>query len=323
MTRTVSSRSRMHGVRPARRVAAALAALLASALLASCAIAPVDSDIPLVEPIAEGAGWPADAPIAQPADMTTPVAWWGDASARDTVTFITFGSSSCPYSALGIESLADDRLRVVFLSEADGPCTEDLAPAFHTLPAPDGLGTGRVTADVELRVAFDGTSTPSGEFSIMIFDPTSPAEGGAEPTEPGSDTGVPASIAGDEYAGLPRLLPGPTPGVETPDGPQAYWLSPVQEVAGERELTIVTYGSSTCPLIPTALDPGVGEGVIGVTLRERATADAFCTLDLAPFTSVLAVPLEAAAGATTVAFTTLARVGEPRQQTVDIIDLAG
>lgn len=303
----------MHAARPARRVAAALAASVASALLLSaCASLPPGFGGPTSIADEEGPGWPANAPVPEREweGPVEPVAWWNLGETRETLTFISYWSSSCPFMLTELDVVNDGLVRAVFRQPVAQACTDDLAPSYHVVAAPEGLTAPEVLAEVEWR-------SPAGEgdrvqdFTIVVIDPN------VEPVFP------PASVAIDEYPGLPPLLPEPSPDAPLPDGPQAFWLSPVLELADERELTIVTYGSSSCPVIPTALDVGLAPDTIGITLQERRAPDTFCTEDYGPFTSVLSIPLEAAATATSVVFSTLGPGGDRSERRVEIVDLAG
>jgi len=304
----------MLGARPARRVAATLTALVAvAALTAGCASQPALPPQPQSIADAEGAGWPPGAPVPDPEweGPIEPIAWWNEGPARNVITFISYGSSSCPLTLTALEVLADDRLSATFLKGGDGACTDDLAPHFHIVSAPEGATADEVVADVEWREPRLGDEDWVQAFTIMVIDPN---------RESGE---VPVSAALDDYPGLPALLPEPAPDAEQPDGPQAFWLSPVLELADDRELTVITYGSSSCPLIVTAIDAGLGSDTIGVTLQERRAPNAFCTADFVPHTSVLAIPLTAAAEAVFVEFSTLVEGAERQVTTVEIVDLAG
>jgi hypothetical protein len=304
----------MLGSTPARRAAAALIALAASAaLLVGCPAQPTGPTQPVSIADAEGAGWPPGAPVPDPEweGPIEPIAWWNEGPARNTITFISYGSSSCPFVLTALDPLADDRLSATFMKGAADACTDDLAPHFHVVSAPDGVTADEVLADIEWREPRQGEEDWVQSFTVMVIDPN---------VEPGE---VPVSVAIDDYPGLPALLPEPSPDAELPDGPLAYWLSPVRELADDRELTIVTYGSSGCPLIPTAIDAGLASDTIGVTVQERRAPNTFCTTDYAPFTSVLAIPLTAAAEATQVEFSTIVEGADRRVVTVEIVDLTG
>lgn len=314
--KTRETASRMLAPRPARRVAATLAGTVAIVLLASaCASTaePVNPGVPISQALEQGLDWPVGAPVPEREleGPVEPIAWWNLGETRETLTFISYGSSACPFGFIGLEVEAADRVRVVFTQQAGDACTDDLRASHHVVAAPEGLTAAEVVADVEWREPRADGDDRVQQFTIMVIDPN------VEPTFP------PPSAAVDEYPGLPPLLPEPAPDAPPAETPLAYWLSPVLELASERELTIVTYGSSSCPVIPTVVDPGAGEGVIGVTLQERRAPDTFCTEDFAPFTSVLAVPLEAAARATAVEFTTVRTGSDAVTVSVPIVDLVG
>lgn len=299
----------MFGSRSARRVAAALAGTVATALLASaCASSAGFGGPPSSIAVDEGQGWPPDAPVPEPAftGVPEPIAWWNEGEPRATMTIVTYGSSSCPFVLTQLDGVGEAALAATFDTGRNDACTDDLAPRYHVVSAPEGVTAEEVRLDIEFR-----DPEPVQRLSIRVIDPNV------------DNLGRPESIALDEYPGLPERVPEPAPEAPSPEAPLAYWLSPVVELANERELTIVTYGSSSCPVIPTVVDPGAGDGLIGVTLQERRLPDEFCTEDFAPFTSVVAVPLEAAARATDVLFTTIAPGAAPVERTVPIVDLAG
>lgn len=307
--------SRMFGSRSARRVAAALAGTAAIALLASaCASSagPTNPGVPISQPLQQGLDWPANAAVPESAagDGSEPIAWWNIGERRDTLTVITYGSSSCPFGFIGLEVESAERVRMVFGQTSGGACTDDLRPSYHVVAAPDELTADIVIAELELREPRADGDDRVRQVEVAVIDPNV------------DNLGRPEPIALDEYPGLPDRVPEPAPEAPSPEAPLAYWLSPVVELANERELTIVTYGSSSCPVIPTVVDPGAGDGLIGVTLQERRLPDEFCTEDFAPFTSVVAVPLEAAARATDVVFTTIAPGAAAVERTVPIVDLA-
>lgn len=298
---------------PVASVGAVTVAISSLLLVSGCASfpgAPGPSQ-PTSIAISEAPGWPADAPYPQPAweGPIGPAAWWGED--RETITIISFGSSSCPFVATELAALAEDRVSAVFVKTSAEACTDDLAPHTHVLSTPDGLSTGPVTAEVQWREPRTDDTDWVQEFEIAIDDPDQ------TPPDP------PPSAAINEYAGLPAEIPEPDWESLTAETLLAYWLSPPLEFGTERELTIVTFGSSTCPTIPTAVDAGLASDTIGVTLQSR-NPEGVCTADLSPFTSVLAIPLEPAATALSVEATFLFPGTDPGGSTVtvDIVDLA-
>jgi hypothetical protein len=95
--------------------------------------------------------------------------------------------------------------------------------------------------------------------------------------------GAPASVALTEERGFPADAP-----ITEPLYDQNWAGEPVGWLADDRAtITIVSYGSSSCPLIATAIDV-LDEATIAVELQ-TAPAQA-CTDDLAPHTHVLATP---------------------------------
>lgn len=121
-----------------------------------------------------------------------------------------------------------------------------------------------------------GSAEPGAEAS------TAAASASAGPTdaELPTDAGLPPNIAETTSPGAPD-------GVETED---------VAVVAGEdpRTLQVVTVSSSSCPVLPTDVQWDVDAEVLAITLTgPDAYADAMCTADLAPTTSVVALPDDA------------------------------
>lgn len=96
-------------------------------------------------------------------------------------------------------------------------------------------------------------------------------------------SGAPASVALTEQPGFPADAP-----ISEPLFDENWRGEPVGWLADDRAtVTIISYWSSSCPLIATAIDV-LDETTIAVELQ-TAPAQA-CTDDLAPHTHVLAVP---------------------------------
>lgn len=121
-----------------------------------------------------------------------------------------------------------------------------------------------------------------GEADASSGAPSSSAESGtAEPSEPAPSGSPLALTAGASVVGLPE-------GVTAP---------PVGAVAGASRTTdpsliyVVTFGSSTCPMIadPDAVATGATDaGAVEITFPEPTAAA--CTADYVPATSVVALP---------------------------------
>ena len=98
-------------------------------------------------------------------------------------------------------------------------------------------------------------------------------------TGPVTGCAAPASVAYDTYAGSP-------PGYDGTGGtlngrPGAVWL------AGKQEFAIVTFGSSSCPPIPTSLQT---EPPSAVTVTFVAAPTEACTEDVAATTHEFRTP---------------------------------
>lgn len=96
-------------------------------------------------------------------------------------------------------------------------------------------------------------------------------------------SGAPVSVALTEQPGFPADAP-----IGEPLWDQDWRGEPVGWLADDRAtITVVSYGSSGCPYVATAIEI-VDDAAVSVELRQ-APAQA-CTDDLAPHTHVLAVP---------------------------------
>jgi hypothetical protein len=107
--------------------------------------------------------------------------------------------------------------------------------------------------------------------------------GGSATTEPPASTETATTepldlTAGSSVVGLPGDLAAP----------------PVDAAAGAARTTdptllyVVTFGSSTCPLVPDPIATSTGEGAVEVTFPEPG--DGACTADYVPATTVVALP---------------------------------
>lgn len=201
----------------------------------------------------------------------------------------TAGSSGCPVTPAA-EAVADeDGVRVV-LSTGLGPddaCNDDRAMSTYQVAVPAG-----VDETVPLTLAFEPDGTPrSGEAATVVVGPR-PATGQpgpaswAAPSSPqwalDADNLLP--VPGGWARGLPTAVPSPA---EARAG--AAWT------AQDGVLYVFTWGSSSCPAV--AQSPATTDGS-GVAVAFVPTApDVMCTMDLAPTTSVVAVPQGADDGA--------------------------
>jgi len=96
------------------------------------------------------------------------------------------------------------------------------------------------------------------------------------------------------------------------DQPVAVWTD------NRVTLTIVTWGSSSCPPVPTSL---VAESEASLELRFAAPTDQACTADYAPTSHVFTTPDGFSVGAVQLDIVFEARAGDqPREVTVPIRD---
>lgn len=120
-----------------------------------------------------------------------------------------------------------------------------------------------------------GSAEPGG--GDPMDEPTSPAA--TEPTSPAATSDAVPSVAETTFPGAPEGVTG----------------EDVTVVAGDdaRHVQVVTYGSSTCPVVPTDVAWDADAAVLRVTLSDGEAYDGACTMDLVPSTSVVALPDEA------------------------------
>jgi hypothetical protein len=110
--------------------------------------------------------------------------------------------------------------------------------------------------------------------------------GAPAPTEPGEPTGQPHSVALSEEAGWPSSAP-----FSEPMDDRGFPIEPVGWVDSDGEtFWIVTWGSSSCPFIATALESIDAQSV--AVRFEQAPAEV-CTEDLAPRAHRFARPTDA------------------------------
>ena len=248
--------------------------------------------------LSEVQGFPRDAPVAEPWDdpdwRGEPLAWVSGEG--ETLTVVTFGSSSCPYIAVRAEALTARQLALDFEKAPAEACTDDLAPRTHVLAVPEGLEVA--PAGLEAKVTLTDTAFGPAEPTVVTV-PILPLGAGAPP-EP-SDPPV-ESIALEVIRGAPDDIELDESDLERGD-PLAFW--------GEARETIrvVTWGSSGCPPIARSLQPAE-PGVIALDFAPNPAE--FCTADFAPTTHVLAPP----EGVDTEAAATLVITLEERDGTV-------
>jgi len=252
---------------------AAFATLLGVIVMAGCA---GSNGTPTSVALSEAQGLPPDAPVAEPWNdpdwSGEPLAWVSDDG--DTLTVVTFGSSSCPYIAVRVEVLTERQVAIDFAKGPAEACTDDLAPRTHVLAVPEGVDA--TATGLEAEVSLADTAFGSAEPTVVSV-PILPLGTAApiDPVEPPVDSialevvrGTPADIELDE-ADLER------------GEPLAFW--------GEARETIrvVTWGSSGCPPIARSLQPAEP----GIVVLDFAPNPAeFCTSDFAPTTHVLETP---------------------------------
>lgn len=147
-----------------------------------------------------------------------------------------------------------------------------------------GLALAGVVSALALVVTACASPAPSGGGSPEpTASPTASPTPSASPSASGDVTGAPAP--GEHVRGLPDGAEG------TFDSPAGAAWSPDPGV-----LLVVTYGSSSCPLLPEA-EAGWDDagGTLDVRMVEPDPGRA-CTMDYAPTTSAVAVPADADAG---------------------------
>ena len=122
------------------------------------------------------------------------------------------------------------------------------------------------------------------------------SSGSAGGTDPGEGTPTPSPTASATADALPSVAETTFPGA--PDG---VTEGETAVVAGDdaRHLQVVTYGSSTCPVLPTDVTWDAAGQTVAITLT-GPSGDDVCTMDFVPTTSVVALPDDApdAAGLT-------------------------
>lgn len=146
--------------RTSGRWAAAAAVALTTAFIVSGCSSPSSIAAETVRGLPPGVTLTGDEQLGE-----QPVAVW--ANDRDTLTVITWGSSSCPPvpTALTVES--ESRMTLRFAPPTHGACTADFAPTSHVLTTPDGLGT----TEVDLEMVFEARADEeSATLTVPIRD---------------------------------------------------------------------------------------------------------------------------------------------------------
>lgn len=247
-------------VRSSLRPVAVALAVASVVAVSGCAAQPA---APISVALSSQQGWPeAEAPGPPPlidTYPTQPVGWV--APEGDRFWLVTWGSGSCVFIATEVEAIDAFTVAVRFEQAPAEGCTDDLAPRAHELAVPDGMDGPIETAEVTLvenAFAHLGGEATQSEWTVDLV-------GGwfqtiAESFEPGLADGVPP---GDPESFAPRVL-----------------------VRDSSVIALVTYGSSSCPYLPTAAE--VDGGVLAITAQERPAGA--CTADMAPTTSFFAAP---------------------------------
>lgn len=106
--------------------------------------------------------------------------------------------------------------------------------------------------------------------------PTTPTAGSSPSA---SDAAEVPSVAETSFPGLPDGVTGQEATVVAGDDP--------------RTLEVVTFGSSTCPVLPTDVAWDADAQTVRITLSDPGAYAGVCTADMAPTTSVVALPDDA------------------------------
>lgn len=86
------------------------------------------------------AGLPESGGVPPEAEVTgEPVAVWVEEGESFAVT--TWGSSSCPAEPTSVETTDAGIVEISFETDAEGPCTADLAPTTSEFSVPDDAAT--------------------------------------------------------------------------------------------------------------------------------------------------------------------------------------
>ncbi|MDO9590830.1 MAG: hypothetical protein Q7J04_06780 [Microcella sp.] len=95
-----------------------------------------------------------------------PVAVWTDN--RETLTVVTWGSSSCPPVPTSLDLESAMLLNLRFAPPTDQVCTADFAPTSHVFTTPDGISVSAV----QLAIVFEARNGDEPvEVTVQIRDP--------------------------------------------------------------------------------------------------------------------------------------------------------
>ncbi|MBO3095625.1 hypothetical protein [Cellulomonas dongxiuzhuiae] len=139
------------------------------------------------------------------------------------------------------------------------------------------IPTTGVTAAVltVLLVGCGGSADPAGSTG----PDGSASSAAADPTPQATPQGTVPSVAETTFPGAPDGVTGEETVVVVGDD--------------ARHVQVVTFGSSTCPVVPTDIAWDDAAQVLRITLSDPSTYDGVCTMDLVPTTSVVEIPAEA------------------------------
>jgi len=262
-----------------------IVSVAALVLLAGCSAAP--SLPPESVALETVPGWPADAPIRDPqlsgaATSSDPVGWIDE---QGLLVIVTWGSGTCPPVPTSIGEVDAGVVPVRFEPTPSQGCDADLAPLAHLFTAPEDLD--RVIVEVTMVDAQGGE---------RVFRDVLAAGAGPD----GS------SIAESTAPGLPE---GSDPVAPPPEVPVLLqWSSETDR------LLVTTFGSSSCPLLPIALEADADTLVLTVSTG-RVEA---CTADYGPTTSVVVVPAAAYLAQVTASVLVLSGVSDGLPQQLEV-----
>ena len=291
-------------LRGPRAVTVVACALFGSALvLSGCAgLAGAPASVAL----SEVSGFAADAPINEPIFDNQwsgePVGWL--AENRETLTVVSYWSSSCPLIATAIEEVDDTLLSIELQPPPLQACTEDLAPRTHVIAVPDGWGLGAGPYSAQVTRLSDARDPIIAATSTIVLWPIE-TEQETEQEAPVGD-----SIAIETVRGLPDGIT-LTDDALTTGEPLAYWGD------GRATLLVVTWGSSSCPPPATSL---VARSDTELALIFGALPPIACTADFGPTTHVLTTPEGVRPGEATLAITVELRDAASLEYRIPITD---
>lgn len=139
-----------------------------------------------------------------------------------------------------------------------------------------------------------GTILTTALLVLLLVGCASSADPGAQESSTPTASGPSASAEpDDDVDGAPT--PAPAVATVSPGAPDGVTAEDVAVVAGDdpRELQVVTFGSSTCPVVPTDVTWDDGASVLRITLSGPEEYSRPCTMDLVPTTSVVTLPDDA------------------------------